>query len=65
MLTSYNQMMLLMWEDEPSCPAVHDKLIYELVVLVADKQVHHVRREKHNYAEFNKNKLLFNLAFIE
>lgn len=37
------QTILLAWEDDPSCSAVHDVLIYELVVLIADKQVHYVR----------------------
>ncbi|XP_040013095.1 leukemia inhibitory factor receptor-like [Xiphias gladius] len=35
------QTILLAWEDDPSCSAVHDVLIYELVVLIADKQVHY------------------------
>ncbi|XP_071322498.1 leukemia inhibitory factor receptor-like [Trachinotus anak] len=39
-LTSSNQTMQLTWEDDPSCSTVHDVLIYELVVLIADKQVH-------------------------
>ncbi|XP_040915438.1 leukemia inhibitory factor receptor-like isoform X2 [Toxotes jaculatrix] len=39
-LTSSDQTILVTWEDDPSCSAVHDRLIYELVVLMADKQVH-------------------------
>ncbi|XP_029372443.1 leukemia inhibitory factor receptor-like isoform X2 [Echeneis naucrates] len=39
-LNSSDQTILVTWEDDPSCFAVHDLLIYELVVLVADKQVH-------------------------
>ncbi|XP_054468606.1 leukemia inhibitory factor receptor-like [Anoplopoma fimbria] len=41
MLNSSGQMILLTWEDMPSCSAVEDVLIYELVVLIADKQVHY------------------------
>nr|XP_019961882.1 PREDICTED: leukemia inhibitory factor receptor-like [Paralichthys olivaceus] len=40
-LTSSNQMILATWEDDPSCSAVNDQLIYELLVLVGDEQVHH------------------------
>nr|XP_020456650.1 leukemia inhibitory factor receptor-like [Monopterus albus] len=40
-LSTSNQMILLTWEDDPSCFAVHDVLIYELLVLRADKQVHY------------------------
>ncbi|XP_044030554.1 leukemia inhibitory factor receptor-like isoform X2 [Siniperca chuatsi] len=40
-LTSSDQMILLTWEDDPSCSAVHDVLIYELEVLIADKQAHY------------------------
>ncbi|XP_023253580.1 leukemia inhibitory factor receptor-like [Seriola lalandi dorsalis] len=39
-LTGSNQMMLVTWEDDPSCSAVKDLLIYELLVLVTDEQVH-------------------------
>ncbi len=42
-LNSSDQMILLTWEDDPSCSAVHDVLTYELVVLIADKQVLYVR----------------------
>ncbi|XP_026154044.1 leukemia inhibitory factor receptor-like isoform X2 [Mastacembelus armatus] len=31
----------LIWEDDPSCSAVHDILTYELSVLIADTQVHY------------------------
>lgn len=34
---------MLNWEDDPSCSALHDVLIYEVVVLRGDKQVHYVR----------------------
>ncbi|XP_028273116.1 leukemia inhibitory factor receptor-like [Parambassis ranga] len=40
-LNSMNQMLLLEWDDDPSCSALHDELIYELVVLIADQQVHY------------------------
>ncbi|AWP14867.1 putative leukemia inhibitory factor receptor-like [Scophthalmus maximus] len=40
-LTSSAQTILSAWEDDPSCSAVNDMLVYELVVLRADKQVHH------------------------
>lgn len=36
-------MILVTWEDDPSCSAVYDTLVYELVVLIADKQEHYVR----------------------
>ncbi|XP_078128379.1 oncostatin-M-specific receptor subunit beta-like isoform X2 [Sander vitreus] len=37
-LTGSGQMILLTWEDTPSCSAVQDVLIYELEVLIADKK---------------------------
>ncbi|XP_041826198.1 leukemia inhibitory factor receptor-like [Melanotaenia boesemani] len=40
-LTVSGQMFLLTWEDDPSCSALKDSLIYELRVLIADKQVHY------------------------
>ncbi|XP_034752110.1 leukemia inhibitory factor receptor-like isoform X2 [Etheostoma cragini] len=40
-LTSSGQMILLTWEDTPSCSAVQDVLIYELEVLIADKKEHY------------------------
>lgn len=42
-LTSSDQMILLIWEDEPSCSTLHDVLIYELVFLIEDKTVDNVR----------------------
>ncbi|XP_042251445.1 leukemia inhibitory factor receptor-like isoform X1 [Thunnus maccoyii] len=39
-LTTPDQKILLTWEDDPSCLAVHDVLMYEVVVLIADQQVH-------------------------
>ncbi|KAI3361999.1 hypothetical protein L3Q82_012204 [Scortum barcoo] len=39
-LTSSNQMILLTWEDDPSCSTVQSMLTYKLEVLIADKQVH-------------------------
>ncbi|KAG7221229.1 hypothetical protein INR49_017446, partial [Caranx melampygus] len=36
-----DQTITLTWNDDPSCSAVDDVLIYELVVLIADKQVHY------------------------
>ncbi|KAK2818798.1 hypothetical protein Q5P01_024359 [Channa striata] len=39
-LTKSGQMLLLSWKDDPSCPAGNDTLVYDLVVLRADKQVH-------------------------
>ncbi|XP_019114161.1 leukemia inhibitory factor receptor isoform X1 [Larimichthys crocea] len=41
-LTSSDQMILLTWEDEPSCSTLHDVLIYELVFLIEDKTVDNV-----------------------
>lgn len=41
-LNSMNQMLLLEWDDDPSCSALHDELIYELVVFIAGQQVHYV-----------------------
>ncbi|TMS08145.1 Leukemia inhibitory factor receptor [Larimichthys crocea] len=41
-LTSSDQMILLIWEDEPSCSTLHDVLIYELVFLIEDKTVDNV-----------------------
>ncbi|XP_070845919.1 leukemia inhibitory factor receptor-like [Chaetodon trifascialis] len=38
--TSSGKMILLTWEDDPFCSALDDVLMYELVVLTADKQVH-------------------------
>ncbi|XP_074474044.1 leukemia inhibitory factor receptor-like isoform X2 [Sebastes fasciatus] len=40
-LTSSDQMILITWQDEPSCSAVQDVLIYELMVLIADKEEHY------------------------
>ncbi|TDH01745.1 hypothetical protein EPR50_G00165790 [Perca flavescens] len=40
-LTGSDQMILLTWEDTPSCSAVQDVLIYELEVLIADKKEHY------------------------
>ncbi|KAM6975894.1 leukemia inhibitory factor receptor-like [Tautogolabrus adspersus] len=40
-LESSDQMILSTWEDDPSCSALRDVLIYELVVLIADQEVHH------------------------
>ncbi|XP_032395120.1 leukemia inhibitory factor receptor [Etheostoma spectabile] len=40
-LTGSGQMILLTWEDTPSCSAVQDVLIYELQVLIADKKEHY------------------------
>ncbi|XP_070706599.1 leukemia inhibitory factor receptor-like [Pempheris klunzingeri] len=40
-LSSSDQMILLTWEDDPSCSAVDDVLTYKLLVLIADKQTHH------------------------
>ncbi|XP_042337686.1 leukemia inhibitory factor receptor-like [Plectropomus leopardus] len=34
-------MIQVSWEDQPSCSTVQDVLIYEVVVLIADKQVHY------------------------
>lgn len=39
-LSNENQRLLVSWEDHPSCSSQSDPLIYELVVLIADKQVH-------------------------
>nr|XP_046231697.1 leukemia inhibitory factor receptor-like isoform X2 [Scatophagus argus] len=33
--------ILLTWKDDPSCPAARNGLIYELVVFIADEEVHH------------------------
>ncbi|TKS84082.1 Leukemia inhibitory factor receptor [Collichthys lucidus] len=41
-LTSSDLMILLTWEDEPSCSTLHDVLIYELVFLIEDKTVDNV-----------------------
>ncbi|KAL7376479.1 hypothetical protein ABVT39_008881 [Epinephelus coioides] len=38
---SSSLMIHVTWKVEPSCSAVQDELIYELVVLIADKQVHY------------------------
>ncbi|XP_073334429.1 oncostatin-M-specific receptor subunit beta-like [Pagrus major] len=39
-LTSSDQMIMLTWtEDDPSCSAVHDVLVYELVVLKPDSSI--------------------------
>lgn len=35
--------ILLTWQDDPSCSALHDVLTYELQVLSADKLVDKVR----------------------
>lgn len=43
--TGSDQTIMLTWEDDPSCPAVDDDLIYELAVLIANKQVHYVRHD--------------------
>ena len=51
-LTDSNQTILVTWKDEPSCSAVHDMLIYELVVLIADEQVHYVRVDHCKVADF-------------
>uniref|UniRef100_A0AAQ5ZM06 Fibronectin type-III domain-containing protein n=1 Tax=Amphiprion ocellaris TaxID=80972 RepID=A0AAQ5ZM06_AMPOC len=40
-LSSSDQKLLLTWEDEPSCSALKDAVVYELLVLIADKQEHH------------------------
>uniref|UniRef100_A0AAQ6IK65 Fibronectin type-III domain-containing protein n=1 Tax=Anabas testudineus TaxID=64144 RepID=A0AAQ6IK65_ANATE len=40
-LSSSDQMILLTWEDDPSCFTVHDTLVYELLVLIADNQEHY------------------------
>ncbi|KAF1377170.1 hypothetical protein PFLUV_G00197820 [Perca fluviatilis] len=40
-LTNSSQMILLTWEDTPSCSTVQDVLIYELEVLIADKKEHY------------------------
>ncbi|XP_034459078.1 leukemia inhibitory factor receptor-like [Hippoglossus hippoglossus] len=40
-LKSSAQTIKATWEDDPSCSAVNDELIYELLVLVGDEQVHH------------------------
>uniref|UniRef100_UPI0037E8028C leukemia inhibitory factor receptor-like n=1 Tax=Semicossyphus pulcher TaxID=241346 RepID=UPI0037E8028C len=40
-LSGSDQMILSTWEDDPSCSALRDVLIYELVVLIDDQQVHH------------------------
>ncbi|XP_070781233.1 leukemia inhibitory factor receptor-like [Enoplosus armatus] len=39
-LATSEQMILVTWEDDPSCSAVRDALVYELAALVADKRVH-------------------------
>ncbi|KAM9841122.1 leukemia inhibitory factor receptor-like [Aulostomus maculatus] len=39
-LTTDDQTILTSWEDDPSCSAVNDVLVYELVVLIADMEVH-------------------------
>ncbi|XP_072228647.1 oncostatin-M-specific receptor subunit beta-like [Leuresthes tenuis] len=39
-LNSSGQMLLLTWEDEPSCAAARDALIYQLTVLIAEKEEH-------------------------
>ncbi|KAM9735379.1 leukemia inhibitory factor receptor-like isoform 1-T1 [Menidia menidia] len=39
-LNSIGQMLLLTWEDDPSCSALSDILIYKIIVFIADKQEH-------------------------
>ncbi|XP_047426664.1 leukemia inhibitory factor receptor-like isoform X2 [Mugil cephalus] len=43
-----DEMLILNWEDDPSCSALHDVPIYEIVVLREDKQVHHEVPMNHN-----------------
>lgn len=38
-----DQMILLSWEDNPSCSTVGEVLIYEVVVAIADKKLYDVR----------------------
>ncbi|XP_020495677.2 leukemia inhibitory factor receptor isoform X1 [Labrus bergylta] len=40
-LEKFDQMILSTWQDDPSCFALRDVLIYELVVLIEDQEVHH------------------------
>ncbi|CAJ1071068.1 leukemia inhibitory factor receptor-like [Xyrichtys novacula] len=40
-LNSSDQTIFLTWEDDSSCSAVRDVLIYKLVVLIADQEEHH------------------------
>ncbi|XP_068609290.1 leukemia inhibitory factor receptor-like [Brachionichthys hirsutus] len=40
-LTGSDQVITLRWEDDASCSALHGTLTYELVVLVANHQVHY------------------------
>ncbi|KAF7646272.1 hypothetical protein LDENG_00190580, partial [Lucifuga dentata] len=40
MLNYSDQMILLKWEDNPSCSTAHEVLIYEVLVLLADQQLH-------------------------
>ncbi|XP_053267126.1 leukemia inhibitory factor receptor [Pleuronectes platessa] len=40
-LKSRDQTVQATWEDDPSCSAVEEELVYELLVLVRDQQVHH------------------------
>ncbi|XP_062269076.1 leukemia inhibitory factor receptor-like [Platichthys flesus] len=40
-LKSWDQTIQATWEDDPSCSAVKEELVYELLVLVRDQQVHH------------------------
>ncbi|KAK2888617.1 leukemia inhibitory factor receptor-like isoform X1 [Channa argus] len=39
-LNNTGQVLLLTWKEDPSCSAVNETLVYDLVVLRADKQVH-------------------------
>ncbi|KAM3599828.1 uncharacterized protein V6R79_012252 [Siganus canaliculatus] len=41
-LTGSDQEIKVTWEDHPSCSKASDELIYELMILIADKQEHHV-----------------------
>ncbi|XP_061657607.1 leukemia inhibitory factor receptor-like isoform X3 [Syngnathoides biaculeatus] len=40
-VTTSGYIILLTWQDDPSCKSVHDVLTYELEVLIADKLVHY------------------------
>ncbi|XP_059213276.1 leukemia inhibitory factor receptor-like [Centropristis striata] len=39
-LSSFGETILVTWEDEPSCSAVQDVLMYDVVVRIADKKAH-------------------------
>ncbi|XP_060931645.1 leukemia inhibitory factor receptor-like [Limanda limanda] len=41
LLKSCDQTLEATWEDDPSCSAVEEELVYQLLVLVGDEQVHH------------------------